>query len=115
MPDLTPRQIVEQLDRYVVGQADAKRAVALALRHRWRSRRLAPGLGIEVSARNILLIGSTGVGKTDIARRAAMLANAPFVKVEASRFIHESFGHRDVERIIRDLADRAVEMFREQA
>jgi ATP-dependent HslUV protease ATP-binding subunit HslU len=115
MPELTPRQIVEQLDRYVIGQAEAKRAVALALRNRWRSRQLESELGNEVSARNILLIGPTGVGKTDIARRSAALANAPFVKVEATRFIHESFGGRDVERIIRDLADRAVEMFRAQA
>lgn len=115
MPELTPREIVEQLDRHVVGQGAAKRAIALALRNRWRSRRIDSGLGGEVSARNILMIGPTGVGKTDIARRAATLANAPFVKVEATRFIHESFGNRDVERVIRDLADRAVEMFREQA
>jgi len=115
MSELTPRQIVEQLDRHVVGQAAAKRALALALRNRWRIRRLQEELGSEVSARNILMIGPTGVGKTDIARRSAALANAPFVKVEASRFIHESFGNRDVELVIRDLADRAVEMFREQA
>lgn len=115
MTQLTPREIVTELDRYIIGQADAKRAVAIALRNRWRRMQLDPALRNEVTPKNILMIGPTGVGKTEIARRLAALANAPFVKVEATRFTEVGYVGRDVEQIIRDLADAAVKMFREQA
>src|SRR6187455_3400183 len=113
--ELTPREIVGELDRYIIGQAAAKRAVAIALRNRWRRMQLDPALRDEVMPKNILMIGPTGVGKTEIARRLAALANAPFVKVEATRFTEVGYVGKDVEQIIRDLADGAVKMFREQA
>jgi ATP-dependent HslUV protease ATP-binding subunit HslU len=112
---MTPREIVQALDRHIVGQHEAKRAVAIALRNRWRRMQLEPGLREEVMPKNILMIGPTGVGKTEIARRLATLANAPFVKVEATRFTEVGYVGKDVEQIIRDLADTAVKMFREQA
>ena len=112
---MTPREIVQELDRHIVGQQDAKRAVAIALRNRWRRSQLAPELRNEVMPKNILMIGPTGVGKTEIARRLATLANAPFVKVEATRFTEVGYVGKDVEQIIRDLADTAVKLYREQA
>ena len=112
---MTPREIVQELDKHIVGQQDAKRAVAIALRNRWRRMQLDPGLRDEVMPKNILMIGPTGVGKTEIARRLATLANAPFVKVEATRFTEVGYVGKDVEQIIRDLADTAVKMYREQA
>jgi ATP-dependent HslUV protease ATP-binding subunit HslU len=115
MSQLTPREIVNELDRHIVGQNAAKRAVAIALRNRWRRMQLEPGLRNEVTPKNILMIGPTGVGKTEIARRLAALANAPFVKVEATRFTEVGYVGKDVEQIIRDLADSAVKMFRAQA
>jgi ATP-dependent HslUV protease ATP-binding subunit HslU len=115
MSQLTPREIVNELDRHIVGQNAAKRAVAIALRNRWRRMQLEPALRNEVTPKNILMIGPTGVGKTEIARRLAALANAPFVKVEATRFTEVGYVGKDVEQIIRDLADSAVKMFREQA
>jgi ATP-dependent HslUV protease ATP-binding subunit HslU len=115
MSQLTPREIVNELDKHIVGQNAAKRAVAIALRNRWRRMQLEPGLRNEVTPKNILMIGPTGVGKTEIARRLAALANAPFVKVEATRFTEVGYVGKDVEQIIRDLADSAVKMFRAQA
>jgi len=115
MSQLTPREIVGELDRYIIGQNEAKRAVAIALRNRWRRMQLDPSMRDEVMPKNILMIGPTGVGKTEIARRLASLANAPFVKVEATRFTEVGYVGKDVEQIIRDLADGAVKMFREQA
>ncbi|TCZ82065.1 ATP-dependent protease ATPase subunit HslU [Lysobacter sp. N42] len=112
---MTPREIVQELDRHIVGQHDAKRAVAIALRNRWRRMQLEPDLRNEVMPKNILMIGPTGVGKTEIARRLATLANAPFVKVEATRFTEVGYVGKDVEQIVRDLADTAVKMVREQA
>ena len=112
---MTPREIVQELDRHIVGQHDAKRAVAIALRNRWRRMQLEPELRDEVMPKNILMIGPTGVGKTEIARRLATLANAPFVKVEATRFTEVGYVGKDVEQIVRDLVDTAVKMHREQA
>uniref|UniRef100_UPI00374D4639 AAA family ATPase n=1 Tax=Stenotrophomonas sp. TaxID=69392 RepID=UPI00374D4639 len=112
---MTPREIVQELDRHIVGQHDAKRAVAIALRNRWRRMQLVPELRNEVMPKNILMIGPTGVGKTEIARRLATLANAPFVKVEATRFTEVGYVGKDVEQIIRDLADTAVKLYRGQA
>ena len=112
---MTPREIVQELDRHIIGQQEAKRAVAIALRNRWRRMQLDPALRDEVMPKNILMIGPTGVGKTEIARRLATLANAPFVKVEATRFTEVGYVGKDVEQIIRDLADAAVALFREQA
>ncbi|NZA27812.1 ATP-dependent protease ATPase subunit HslU [Luteimonas sp. SJ-92] len=112
---MTPREIVQELDRHIVGQQQAKRAVAIALRNRWRRMQLDDELRNEVMPKNILMIGPTGVGKTEIARRLATLANAPFVKVEATRFTEVGYVGKDVEQIIRDLADTAVKMFRAQA
>jgi ATP-dependent HslUV protease ATP-binding subunit HslU len=112
---MTPREIVQELDRHIVGQHPAKRAVAIALRNRWRRMQLEPELRNEVMPKNILMIGPTGVGKTEIARRLATLANAPFVKVEATRFTEVGYVGKDVEQIVRDLADTAVKMYREQA
>ena len=112
---MTPREIVQELDRHIVGQHAAKRAVAIALRNRWRRMQLPEELRNEVMPKNILLIGPTGVGKTEIARRLATLANAPFVKVEATRFTEVGYVGKDVEQIVRDLADTAVKMYREQA
>src|SRR5207244_12466219 len=107
---LTPRQIVEELDRYVIGQRDAKRMVAIALRNRWRRQQLSAELRDEVIPKNIIMIGPTGVGKTEIARRLAKLAQAPFLKIEASKFTEVGYVGRDVESIIRDLAEQAVNM-----
>ncbi len=112
---MTPREIVQELDRHIVGQHDAKRAVAIALRNRWRRMQLEDELRDEVMPKNILMIGPTGVGKTEIARRLATLANAPFVKVEATRFTEVGYVGKDVEQIVRDLADTAVKLYREQA
>ncbi len=112
---MTPREIVQELDRHIVGQQAAKRAVAIALRNRWRRMQLGDELRNEVMPKNILLIGPTGVGKTEIARRLATLANAPFVKVEATRFTEVGYVGKDVEQIVRDLADTAVKLYREQA
>ncbi|MGQ4660410.1 ATP-dependent protease ATPase subunit HslU [Lysobacter sp. F6437] len=112
---MTPREIVQALDTHIVGQQDAKRAVAIALRNRWRRSQLDDELRNEVMPKNILMIGPTGVGKTEIARRLATLANAPFVKVEATRFTEVGYVGKDVEQIIRDLADTAVKLYREQA
>lgn len=112
---MTPREIVQELDRHIVGQQAAKRAVAIALRNRWRRAQLPLELRNEVMPKNILMIGPTGVGKTEIARRLATLANAPFVKVEATRFTEVGYVGKDVEQIIRDLADSAVKLYREQA
>jgi ATP-dependent HslUV protease ATP-binding subunit HslU len=114
MTSLTPRQIVAELDRYIVGQLDAKRAVAVALRNRWRRMQLDPDLQEEVLPKNILMIGPTGVGKTEIARRLAKLAQAPFIKVEATKFTEIGYVGRDVEQIIRDLIEIAIQMTRER-
>ena len=110
--ELTPRQIVEALDRYIVGQHEAKRAVAVAIRNRWRRRQLPESMRDEVGPKNIVMVGPTGVGKTEIARRLAALVNAPFVKVEASKYTEVGYHGRDVESMIRDLVDRAVHMVR---
>jgi ATP-dependent HslUV protease ATP-binding subunit HslU len=114
MTDLTPREIVSELDRYIIGQNDAKRAVAVALRSRWRRKQLAEDLRDEVYPKNILMIGPTGVGKTEISRRLAKLAKAPFIKVEATKFTEVGYVGRDVEQIIRDLVDSAIAMIRVQ-
>ena len=111
---MTPREIVSELDRYIVGQADAKRAVAIALRNRWRRLQVPEELREEIAPKNIIMIGPTGVGKTEISRRLARLAQAPFVKVEASRFTEVGYVGRDVESIIRDLCELAVDMVREE-
>jgi ATP-dependent HslUV protease ATP-binding subunit HslU len=114
-PDqLTPRAIVEELDRYIVGQRAAKRAVAVALRNRWRRQHVAPPMRDEIAPKNIMLIGPTGVGKTEIARRLAKLAGAPFIKVEASKFTEVGYVGRDVDSMVRDLAETAVQMLREE-
>ena len=111
---LTPKQIAAELDRHIVGQSDAKRAVAIALRNRWRRMQLTPELRDEVSPKNILMIGPTGVGKTEIARRLAKLANAPLIKVEATKFTEVGYVGRDVESIVRDLADTSVNLLRQE-
>ncbi len=108
MTDLTPREIVSELDRFIIGQAEAKRAVAVALRNRWRRKRLGDDLRDEVYPKNILMIGPTGVGKTEISRRLAKLARAPFLKVEATKFTEVGYVGRDVDSIIRDLVDVAI-------
>src|SRR5213596_3609920 len=110
LDSLTPRQIVEELDRYVIGQRDAKRMVAIALRTRWRRQRLPSNLRDEVIPKNIIMIGPTGIGKTEISRRLAKLAGAPFLKVEASKFTEVGYVGRDVESIIRDLVELAIGM-----
>jgi ATP-dependent HslUV protease ATP-binding subunit HslU len=114
LDELTPREIVAELDKYVVGQKDAKRAVAIALRNRMRRQKLAPEMAEEVIPKNIIMIGPTGVGKTEIARRLAKLANSPFLKVEASKFTEVGYVGRDVESMIRDLVEIAIEMVREE-
>ena len=115
LDDLTPRQIVEELDKYVVGQADAKRAVAVALRNRIRRQKLPPEIAQDVLPKNILMIGSTGVGKTEIARRLARVADSPFIKIEASKFTEVGYVGRDVESIIRELTEVAVDMTKQAA
>jgi len=114
MSNMTPREIVEELDRHIVGQHEAKRAVAIALRNRWRRIQLTDDLKAEVTPKNILMIGPTGVGKTEIARRLAKLAQAPFIKIEATKFTEVGYVGRDVESIIRDLLDSAIKMLREK-
>jgi len=113
LADLTPRQIVHELDRYIVGQGDAKRAVAIALRNRWRRQRAPDSIRDEISPNNIILVGPTGVGKTEIARRLAKLAGAPFIKVEASKFTEVGYVGRDVESMVRDLVEAGVNMVRD--
>ena len=112
--ELTPRQIVHELDRYIVGQQEAKKAVAIALRSRYRRSRVEEPLRDEISPKNILMIGPTGVGKTEIARRLAKLVNAPFIKVEATKFTEVGYVGRDVESMIRDLTENAVRMVRKE-
>ena len=112
---MTPKEIVHELDRFIVGQTEAKRKVAIALRNRWRRMQLPPDLRAEITPKNILMIGPTGVGKTEIARRLAKLARAPFIKVEATKFTEVGYVGRDVESIIRDLIDIAYKMQREEA
>lgn len=113
MTDLTPREIVSELDRFIIGQKDAKRAVAVALRNRWRRKQLSDELRDEVYPKNILMIGPTGVGKTEISRRLARLARAPFIKVEATKFTEVGYVGRDVEQIVRDLVDASISMTRD--
>ena len=115
MSDMTPREIVHELDKHIIGQGNAKRSVAIALRNRWRRMQVPEELRVEITPKNILMIGPTGVGKTEIARRLAKLANAPFIKVEATKFTEVGYVGRDVESIIRDLTDVALTMHREQA
>ncbi|AWF83173.1 HslU--HslV peptidase ATPase subunit [Microbulbifer sp. A4B17] len=115
MSQMTPREIVHELDRHIVGQQEAKRAVAIALRNRWRRMQVSEDLRAEITPKNILMIGPTGVGKTEIARRLAKLANAPFIKVEATKFTEVGYVGRDVESIVRDLVEMAVKQEREQA
>ncbi len=115
MSSMTPQEIVSELDRHIVGQQDAKRAVAIALRNRWRRQQVDDKLRAEITPKNILMIGPTGVGKTEIARRLARLANAPFIKVEATKFTEVGYVGKDVDSIIRDLAEMAVKQQREQA
>jgi len=115
MSDMTPRDIVSELDKHIIGQSEAKRAVAIALRNRWRRMQVDENMRNEITPKNILMIGPTGVGKTEIARRLARLANAPFIKIEATKFTEVGYVGRDVESIIRDLADMAIKMLREQA
>src|SRR5713226_5644996 len=114
LDEMTPRQIVAALDKHVVGQRNAKRAVAIALRNRVRRKKLTPEMAVDVMPKNIIMIGSTGVGKTEIARRLARMSNSPFLKVEASKFTEVGYVGRDVESMIRDLTEIAVEMTRQE-
>src|SRR5207244_12439585 len=114
LDELTPREIVRELDKHVVGQADAKRSVAIALRNRIRRQKLPPEMAEEVMPKNILMIGPTGVGKTELARRLARLSNSPFLKVEASKFTEVGYVGRDVESMIRDLVHISLDMAREE-
>src|ERR1051325_5751444 len=114
LDELTPREIVRELDKYVIGQSEAKRAVAIALRNRIRRQKLEPEMADEVMPKNILMIGPTGVGKTELARRLAKLANSPFLKVEASKFTEVGYVGRDVESMVRDLVEIAIDMVREE-
>src|SRR3982750_1040729 len=114
MKNLTPRQIVTELDRYIVGQADAKRAVAVAIRNRWRRQQLPDSMRQDIWPKNIIMSGPTGVGKTEIARRLASLTGAPFIKVEATKYTEVGYHGRDVESIIRDLLDSAIALVREE-
>src|SRR5256714_12231220 len=114
MENLTPKQIVAELDKYIVGQDDAKRAVAVAVRNRWRRQQLPEQMRLDVTPKNILMIGPTGVGKTEIARRLANLTGAPFIKVEATKYTEVGYHGRDVESMIRDLLDSSITMVREE-
>ena len=114
MSQMTPREIVEELDKHIVGQKAAKRAVAIALRNRWRRSQVAEALRPEITPKNILMIGPTGVGKTEIARRLARLAKAPFIKVEATKFTEVGYVGREVDSIVRDLVEISVKMTREE-
>src|SRR5438067_13538207 len=114
MQNLTPKQIVAELDKYIVGQADAKRAVAVAIRNRWRRQQLDESMRQDVMPKNIIMMGPTGVGKTEIARRLAKLANSPFLKVEASKFTEVGYVGRDVESMIRDLVEISIDMVRNE-
>src|ERR1700740_1724478 len=114
LDELTPREIVAELDKYVIGQKDAKRAVSIALRNRTRRQKLTPDLAEEIIPKNIIMIGPTGVGKTEIARRLAKLANSPFLKVEASKFTEVGYVGRDVESMVRDLVEIAIDNVREE-
>src|ERR671924_2079334 len=114
MQQLTPKQIVAELDKYIIGQTDAKRAVAVAIRNRWRRQQLPEAMRQDVSPKNIIMIGPTGVGKTEIARRLAGLVNAPFIKVEATKYTEVGYHGRDVESMIRDLLDSSIAMVRDE-
>src|SRR4051795_306308 len=114
MNHLTPRQIVAELDKYIVGQHDAKRAVAVAIRNRWRRQQLPEAMRQDVSPKNIIMIGPTGVGKTEIARRLAGLTGAPFIKVEATKYTEVGYHGRDVESMVRDLLDSSIAMVRDE-
>src|SRR6186997_722478 len=114
LDEMTPREIIKELDKYVIGQAAAKRAVAIALRNRIRRQKLTPEMAEEVMPKNIIMIGPTGVGKTELARRLAKLSNSPFMKVEASKFTEVGYVGRDVESMIRDLVDISIDMVREE-
>ena len=114
MSEMTPREIVHELDKHIIGQSDAKRAVSIALRNRWRRMQLGDELRDEITPKNILMIGPTGVGKTEIARRLANLAQAPFIKIEATKFTEVGYVGRDVDSIIRDLVDVSIKMLKER-
>ena len=115
MSEMTPREVVQELDKHIIGQADAKRAVAIALRNRWRRLQLPEKISNEITPKNILMIGPTGVGKTEIARRLAKLANAPFIKVEATKFTEVGYVGKEVDSIIRDLTDIALTQVKSDA